>query len=263
MRVHGDAGASTRAWFAAVATPGSASSSPRAARVRPSESTIEHAFAVHVVVAVDQTLQRDVRHGGRIGQRGKLPIRVPRPVPRCGGPPDSAPAGRRAPRSPAATGRRARRELAGPCQVSSRKPKPRTVWSGSPVSLALICPMKKSNDLRPADHRGAPHLEHELLAADRLTLPGGQGGEDLELGLGERLRSSLQRDFSALAIDGDGSRDHRAGRGSGVAADAAHASHDGLNPRQQHRFSDRLDQVVVGAGAKTRAPPRRRCPGRS
>ena len=41
-----------------------------------------------------------------------------------------------------------------------------------------------------ADHRGAPNLEHELLAANRLTLTGGQGGEELELGPGESLRGS-------------------------------------------------------------------------
>src|SRR3982074_180263 len=37
----------------------------------------------------------------------------------------------------------------------------------------------------PADHCGSPHLEHQVLAADRLTLPGGQCGDDLELRLGE------------------------------------------------------------------------------
>ena len=101
----------------------------------------------------------------------------------------------------------------------------------------------------PADHRGAPNLEHELLAADRLTLTGGQRGEELELGPGESLRGSRQCDFPALAVDGDGSRNDRAGWGRGVARNTAYASHDGFNARQQHRFSDRFDQIVVGARA--------------
>src|SRR5262245_115593 len=53
----------------------------------------------------------------------------------------------------------------------------------------------------PADDRRAPHFEHQLLAADRLALAGGQCGKKLELGSGERLRLSLQGYFSALPVD--------------------------------------------------------------
>src|SRR6476620_8938108 len=35
---------------------------------------------------------------------------------------------------------------------------------------------------RAPDHRGAPDLQHELFAADRLTLTSGEGGQDLEFG---------------------------------------------------------------------------------
>jgi hypothetical protein len=110
--------------------------------------------------------------------------------------------------------------------------------------------MKKSSDLRSADHRGAPHLQHEFFAADRLTLTGGQGGQDLILGPGERLRGSRQGDFAAFAVDGDRSGNHRTRRRSSIARDAADASHDGVNARQQHRFTDGFDQVVIGACAQ-------------
>ena len=59
----------------------------------------------------------------------------------------------------------------------------------------------------PADHRGAPHLEHQLFSADRFALARGQRGQDLELGLGQRLRVSVQRDLMAFAVDGDRTRE--------------------------------------------------------
>ena len=73
MRAHRDAGASTRAWFAAVATPGSEMLSPRDGQGSTVGVDDEQAFAVHLVIAVDQTLQGDVRYRGCIGQRSELP----------------------------------------------------------------------------------------------------------------------------------------------------------------------------------------------
>lgn len=144
---------------------------------------------------------------------------------------------------------------AGPRQVSSRKPKPRTVWMGSPASLARSCPMKRSSDLdRPTT--AVPHTSSIGSSADRLALPSGQGREDLKLGLGELLRYSLQRDLPAVAVDGDGTRDHRGSRPDGIAAGSADPPHDGLNTSQQHRLTDRLDQVVVAPARRpsTTAP---------
>ena len=77
----------------------------------------QQAFAVHVVIAVDQALQGTVRawRPRRPVQRAAGP--VPRPVPRFGGPPNSAPEGRRVPR-PRASDRttrttRTRRPMSG------------------------------------------------------------------------------------------------------------------------------------------------------
>src|ERR1700754_4955150 len=129
------------------------------------------------------------------------------------------------------------------------KPEPAHRVERKPGELGPDLPDEEVQRSGPANHRGAPDLEHELLAADRLTLSDAEGGENLELGLGQRLQGPGQHHFAALVVDGDGTGDHWTGREGGFAPDAAHASHDGFNPRQQHGFPDRLYQIVVSTGA--------------
>ena len=106
----------------------------------------EQTFAVHLVVAVDEKLQRDVAHGGRIRQRVKLPAALRRECAgaavcqaECKGHGEGCDRQKRQ-NDEYDTNPQAH-------QASSRKPNPRTVCRGSPMSFALICPMKKSNDL--------------------------------------------------------------------------------------------------------------------
>src|SRR5262245_43298803 len=99
-------------------------------------------------------------------QRAAGPVR-PR-VQRSGGPPDLAPEGPRVPPQPEATGRRGWRELAGPSGVQP-KTEPAHRVERKPGELGPDLPDEEVQRPGPANHRGAPDLEHELFAADRLT----------------------------------------------------------------------------------------------
>src|SRR5262245_4141231 len=56
-----------------------------------------------------------------------------------------------------------------------------------PCELGPDLPDEEVQRSGPANHRGAPDLEHELLAADRLTLPRDEGDENVVRGFGKWL----------------------------------------------------------------------------
>src|SRR5215207_5911277 len=70
---------------------------------------------------------------------------------------------------------------------------------------------------RPANYRGSPNLEHQLLTADRLPLARGQHRQERKFRLGKRAWGALHGDFPAIAVDGDRPCNHRCSVRRGVA----------------------------------------------
>src|SRR5690606_26613350 len=100
---------------------------------------------------------------------------------------------------------------------------------------------------------GAPDLVEDDVAAHHVRRPAGQQQEQVELLAGERHGLVLDGDLAGADLDPDRAEVERSVGGAHGAGQPGAAQH-GVDAGQQFGDAERLDDVVVGAGAQAAYP---------